>query len=82
MPQCPGAPVPRRAAVLGGLFATLAFTLMQKLFEWYLGSSALFKSVDGAFAAFPVFLIWLHLSWAVVLSGGLVVATLSRPAQR
>jgi membrane protein len=78
----PNAPVSRRAALLGGLFATLAFTLMQKLFEWYLASSAILKSVYGAFAAFPVFLIWLHLSWAIVLFGGLVVATISRPAQR
>lgn len=78
----PNAPVSRRAALLGGLFATLAFTLMQKLFEWYLASSAVLKSVYGAFAAFPVFLIWLHLSWAVVLFGGLVVATTSRPARR
>lgn len=78
----PNAPVSWRAALLGGLFATLAFTLMQKLFEWYLASSAILKSVYGAFAAFPVFLIWLHLSWAVVLFGGLIVATTSRPAQR
>jgi len=78
----PNAPVSRRGALLGGLFATLAFALMQKLFEWYLASSAILKSVYGAFAAFPVFLIWLHLSWAVVLFGGLIAATTSRPARR
>jgi membrane protein len=78
----PNAPVSRRGAFLGGLFATLAFALMQKLFEWYLASSAILKSVYGAFAAFPVFLVWLHLSWAVVLFGGLIAATTSRPARR
>jgi membrane protein len=78
----PNAPVSRRAALLGGLFAALAFTLMQKLFEWYLVSSAILRSVYGAFAAFPVFLIWLHLSWAVVLFAGLLVATTSNPARR
>jgi len=78
----PNAPVSRRGALLGGLFATLSFALMQKLFEWYLASSAILKSVYGAFAAFPVFLIWLHLSWAVVLFGGLIAATTSRPARR
>jgi membrane protein len=78
----PNAPVSRRGALAGGLFATLAFALMQKLFEWYLASSAILKSVYGAFAAFPVFLIWLHLSWAVVLFGGLIAATASRPARR
>ncbi len=55
---------------------------MQKVFELYLASSAILKSVYGAFAAFPVFLVWLHLSWAVVLLGGLIAATTSRPARR
>ncbi|MGE5470715.1 MAG: YhjD/YihY/BrkB family envelope integrity protein [Bacteroidota bacterium] len=78
----PNVEVPRRAALSGGLFATLAFSAMQKVFELYLASSALLKSVYGAFAVFPVFLVWLHLSWAVVLFGGLIAAKLSRPAKR
>ena len=78
----PNAPVTWRSALLGGLFASLAFAIMQKLFEWYLASSAILKSVYGAFAAFPVFLAWLHLSWAVVLFGGLIAATTSRPVRQ
>ena len=77
----PNAPVSWRGALLGGLFASLAFAIMQKLFEWYLASSAILKSVYGAFAAFPVFLVWLHLSWAVVLFGGLIAATTARPTR-
>ena len=78
----PNAEVSKRAAVTGGVFAALAFSLMQKVFEMFLVSSATLKSIYGAFAAFPVFLVWLHLSWAVVLFGGLIVATMSRPARR
>lgn len=78
----PNAPVSRRAAMLGGLFATLAFAGMQKVFELYLVKSALVKSIYGAFAFFPIFLVWLHLSWAVVLLGGLIVAKLSRPQRQ
>ncbi|HJV92675.1 MAG TPA: YhjD/YihY/BrkB family envelope integrity protein [Azonexus sp.] len=78
----PNADVSRRAALVGGVFATLAFSAMQKVFELYLVSSAMLKSIYGAFAAFPVFLVWLHLSWAIVLFGGLVVAKLSRPSKR
>ena len=78
----PNVDVPRRAALTGGLFATLAFAIMQKIFELYLGSSAVLKSVYGAFATIPVFLVWLHLSWAVVLLGGLVAASLTRPSRR
>ncbi len=78
----PNADVSKRSAMIGGLFATVAFSLMQKVFEMFLVSSATLKSIYGAFAVFPVFLVWLHLSWAVVLFGGLIVATMSRPARR
>lgn len=78
----PNADVSRRAAMIGGIFAALAFSVMQKGFELFLVGSATLKSIYGAFAVFPVFLVWLHLSWAVVLFGGLVVATLSRQAKR
>lgn len=78
----PNADVSRRAALIGGVFAMLAFSAMQKVFELYLVSSAMLKSIYGAFAAFPVFLVWLHLSWAVVLFGGLIAAKVSRPVKR
>jgi membrane protein len=78
----PNAEVSRRAAMIGGVFAALAFSVMQKGFELFLVGSATLKSIYGAFAVFPVFLVWLHLSWAVVLFGGLIVATLSRQAKR
>lgn len=55
--ECAGAgAVPRWVACL----PALAFSAMQKVFEIYLASSAILKSVYGAFAAFPVFLVWLH----------------------
>lgn len=78
----PNAPVSKRAALFGGAFAAVAFSVMQKLFELYLASSVTLKSVYGAFATFPLFLGWLHASWAVVLFGGLIVANLNRPATR
>jgi membrane protein len=78
----PNAQVSRRAALTGGIFATLAFSVMQKVFEIFLASSAILKSIYGAFAAFPVFLVWLHLSWVVVLFGGLIAASINRPAAR
>ncbi len=78
----PNAVVSRRAALTGGVFAALAFSAMQKVFELFLVSSATLKSIYGAFAVFPVFLIWLQLSWAVVLLGGLIAATLNRQPTR
>lgn len=78
----PNARVGRRAALAGGTFAALAVAAMQKLFELYLSTSGMFKSIYGALAAVPIFLVWLHLSWAIVLFGGLLAARLNRPARR
>ena len=75
----PNAPVARRGALFGGAFASLAFAGMQRIFEMFLVSSALFKSVYGAFAVLPVFLVWLHMSWAVILIGALIAATVRPP---
>ena len=78
----PNVRVPRLNALAGGAFAALAFAGMQKVFELYLSSSAVLSSVYGAFAAAPVFLVWLHMSWAVVLVGGLIAAMAFRSAKR
>ena len=77
----PNARVARRAALAGGAFAALAVVAMQKLFEFYLSSSGFFRSIYGALAAVPIFLVWLHLSWAIVLFGGLLAARLNRSAE-
>ncbi len=55
---------------------------MQKAFELYLGATGVLTSVYGALALLPIFLIWLHLSWAVVLIGGLIAATVARRVRR
>ena len=78
----PNVSVPRRNALLGGAFAALAFAGMQKMFEIYLSSSAVLTSVYCAFSAVPVFLVWLHMSWAVVLVGGLIAATVFRSVRQ
>ncbi len=72
----PNARVVPRDALWAGLFAALGFVLMQKGFEFYLSHFPSFTLVYGAFATLPIFLLWLYLSWAVVLLGALVAATL------
>jgi membrane protein len=72
----PNARVAARDALWAGLFAALGFLLMQKAFGVYLARFPSFTLVYGAFATVPIFLLWLYLSWAVVLLGALVAATL------
>lgn len=78
----PNAKVSKKAAITGGIFVTAMFALMQKGFELYLGGIGSFKSIYGAFAAVPIFLIWLHLCWAAVLAGGLIAATVFPQTRR
>lgn len=73
--------VPNRAvrpwhALVGGLLATTGFSLMQRLFGAYIAQFPTYAVVYGAFSAIPIFLVWLHMSWSVVLVGALVVAEL------
>lgn len=72
----PNARVAARDAFRAGLFAAFGFLLMRNAFEFYLLSFPSFTLVYGAFATVPIFLVWLYLSWVIVLLGALVAATL------
>ena len=72
----PRAHVNPRDALWAGWFAAIGFLLMQHGFEFYLAHFPSYTAVYGAFATVPIFLLWLYLSWAVVLLGALIAATL------
>ncbi len=72
----PNAPVPKRHAFMGGLLAGFAFELMKIGFGWYITHFTTYKLVYGAFASIPVFLLWIYLSWVIMISGALFTACL------
>ena len=71
----PNARVRLLDALYGGFFSAFGLLLMQRAFELYLSHFPSVTLVYGAFATVPIFLLWLYLSWAVVLLGALVVVT-------
>jgi membrane protein len=72
----PNCPVPFRHAVIGGVFTALTFHAARGIFtSLVVGSSITF--IYGAFAAVPLFLLWLYVSWTIVLLGGILVHSLS-----
>jgi membrane protein len=73
----PNCPVPPRHALAAAAAATLALGLMKALFGWYIKKFATFKLIYGAFASFPIFLLWIYLVWTIVLAGAVISATLS-----
>lgn len=69
--------VPWKHALAGGIFAGIAFELMKRVFAWYITSFPTYKLVYGAFATFPIFLLWIYFSWLVILLGAVIAAALS-----
>ncbi len=57
-------------------FAALAFELMKFGFAIFLSHTAFYKTVYGAFAIFPLGLIWIYMTWWITLAGAVLVANL------
>ena len=77
----PNTPVRLRDAIAGGLLASAAFELGKRGFTAYLVKVPTYKALYGAFAALPMFLLWVYFSWLVTLAAALVTANLA-PAKR
>lgn len=69
--------VPFRFALAGGVFATILFELAKRGFAAYLLGVPTYQQLYGALAVAPIFMIWLYLSWTVVLLGASFAASLS-----
>jgi membrane protein len=67
-------------ALVSGILAGIAFEVAKRAFAIYLTKFPTYTLVYGAFATLPIFLVWLYLSWAVVLAGATLTAML--PAYR
>jgi membrane protein len=63
-------------ALVGGMVAGIAFEAMQRGFAIYIAKFPTYTVVYGAFAAVPIFLVWMYLSWTVVLFGAAVTSVL------
>jgi membrane protein len=65
-----------RDALIGGVLAGLVFEATKRGFGWYVSQFPSYKLVYGAFASVPVFLLWIYISWLIMVFGAVVVATL------
>ncbi len=72
----PNCRVPFKHCLVGGFIAAVAFHFARSVFtDLVVGSSYTF--IYGAFAAVPLFLLWIYLSWNIVLMGGILVHSMS-----
>ena len=65
-----------RHGILGATVAAVAIEILKIGFVIYIGTFASYQTVYGAIAAIPIFLLWMYLSWMLVLLGAVVAANL------
>ena len=63
-------------AFSGALVAALSFEFMKFGFAIFLSHTAFYKTVYGAFAIFPLGLLWIYMTWWITLAGAILVANL------
>ncbi|MGV0036279.1 MAG: YihY family inner membrane protein [Candidatus Azotimanducaceae bacterium WSBS_2022_MAG_OTU7] len=64
----PNCQVPIRHSVIAAAVVAIGFELVKQLFGRVLGMTD-FAVIYGTYAAVPLFLIWLYVSWTIVLFG-------------
>jgi membrane protein len=65
----PNCYVPWRAGVFGAVVAATLFEIAKFGFTWFVSNLSSYQLIYGAFAAIPLFLLWIHISWLITLFG-------------
>ncbi len=71
IPHCP---VRWRSALAGAIVSALLVELVRWGFGLYLAHFNSYQAIYGALAAIPIFLLWMYLTWSVILFGAEVAA--------
>jgi membrane protein len=71
----PNCKVRFKHAAIGGAVTLVIFELIKFIFSFMVTHSN-FKLIYGAFAVVPLFLLWINLSWMVILGGAVLVRSI------
>jgi len=67
------------AALTGGAWAGLAWKLVGSLFASFVSDSASYSAIYSSFAAVILFMLWLYISWLILLLGGAIAFHVQYP---
>lgn len=76
----PNCPVRWRDGAVGAAVAAVAIEILKIGFAVYIGAMSSYQTIYGALATIPIFLLWMYVTWNVVLLGAVVAA--NRPTWR
>ncbi|MFI3242365.1 MAG: YihY family inner membrane protein [Alphaproteobacteria bacterium] len=66
-----------RHALIGAFVAVVLFAVLRFAFGFFMASAGTYKTLYGALAVIPIFLIWMYLSWSVVIFGAIVTSSVN-----
>lgn len=65
----PNRRVDRKSGLVAGVIAGTVYVVLQLVYVKFQVGVAKYNAIYGSFAALPLFLMWLQLSWIIVLAG-------------
>lgn len=65
----PNCKVPLRNALIGGAVVAVLFETAKRVFALFVTQFPSYELIYGAFAAVPLFLAWIFISWTIILLG-------------
>ncbi|MES2530360.1 MAG: YihY family inner membrane protein [Pseudomonadota bacterium] len=60
----------------GGFFVAAAIEIAKRVLGYYISLVPTYSVVYGAFATFPILLVWIYVAWVIVLLGAVIAAYL------
>lgn len=66
-----------RCASIGALLGAILFEFARWGFAEFIRNSPNYEEIYGALAAIPIFLLWIYLSWIIVILGASIAASIS-----
>lgn len=64
-------------AAIGAVITAILFEIAKKAFGFYVATFEGYERLYGALAAIPIFLVWIYLSWSLILFGASLTASLN-----
>ncbi len=73
----PNTRVSRRDTAIGALLGAVLFEIARWGFGQFVGHAQTYQQIYGVLATIPIFLLWIYLSWVIVILAASIAASLS-----